>query len=87
MAYTYEDYKKIYESKKGSVEQALDLILCQLLGFIQPDGRACSNRVTAHNAQHKRGGSRSAHTEQRPHDPLQCLPKVTGHTKLHHQRG
>ena len=26
MAYTYEDYKKIYESKKGTVEQALDLI-------------------------------------------------------------
>ena len=26
MAYTYEDYKKIYESKKGSVDQALDLI-------------------------------------------------------------
>ncbi len=26
MAYTYEDYKKIYESKKGTVDQALDLI-------------------------------------------------------------
>ena len=26
MAYTYEDYKKIYESKKGSVQAALDLI-------------------------------------------------------------
>ena len=26
MAYTYEDYKKIYESKKGTVEDALNLI-------------------------------------------------------------
>lgn len=26
MAYTYEDYKKIYESKKGTVQDALDLI-------------------------------------------------------------
>ena len=25
MAYTYEDYKKIYQSKMGSVDQALDL--------------------------------------------------------------
>ena len=26
MAYTYEDYKKIYQSKMGSVDEALALI-------------------------------------------------------------